>query len=532
MIYLIIKVILWLALAFALGLWLGWWLRRFKANAAQLEYEEQLLVLKDSKDSLATELDGKRQALLDAEATLGNKEQDLLNQTNELLRIQRLYSESGIKVAELEEETTQLSGELVLQQDQLTKLQTHLSEVAAEHEASVSNLLLERSTLADKLAMADQDLTATTARIGEFTTTQADLEARLRKAEAEVEQGSGKLQAKVTGLEQQHSKLQLLHQEQQANAKGLDKSNNQLETKVASLLAQLDQAQNSKARDAEQLAEQVASLQGQLTAASELAAQRERELDANNAAVSNNDEQVRRLTEDVRRWRSRIPDLQSELDEKEAQVRERDSRLATLDEQLSGRSQRLQASQQALLATRTNSTGPQQTQARIAQLSAQVSNLEGRVQTQQALLMGQQNSMTSQQKDARIAQLLAQLNRQKSEPAPVRAANPQQSQTAASTSAKAPTPISTTSATAQSSAAADERPASFYSSRPSQVDDLQRIKGIGPKLEGLLHELGVYQFAQVAKLTPSEVAWLDDRLNFKGRIERDEWIRQAQQFAS
>lgn len=531
MIYLIIKVILWLALAFALGIWLGWWLRRFKANAAQLEHEERLLVLKDSKDSLATELDSKRQALLDAEATLGNKEQDLLNQTNELLRIQRLYSQSGIKAAELEEETTQLSGELVLQQDQLTKLQAHANEVAVEHQASVSNLLLERSTLEDKLAIADQDLTATTSRIGEFTTNQNDLEARLLKAEAEVEQGSGKLQAKVTGLEQQHSKLQLQHQEQLANAKGLDKSNNQLETKVASLLAELDQAQNSKARDAVQIAEQVATLQGELSIASELAAQRERELDANNEAVNNNDDQVRRLTEDVRRWRSRIPDLQSELDEKEAQVRERNSRLATLEEQLSGRSQRLQVSQQALTASRANSTGPQQTQARIAQLSAQVSNLNGRVQTQQALLMGQQNSMTSQQKDARIAQLLAQLQKHKAAVTPAQASRPAQPQALTSTAAQvaAPAVISTPT---QSSTAADDRPASFYSSRPSQVDNLQRIKGIGPKLEGLLHELGVYQFAQVAKLTPSDVAWLDDRLNFKGRIERDEWIRQAQQFAN
>lgn len=509
MIYLVIKVVLWLAVAFALGIGLGWWLRRFKANAAQAEHDVQLLMLTDSKNSLATELDGKRHALLEAETTLGHKEQDLLNQTNEVLRVQRLYSESGIRVGELEEEATQLSGELVLQQDQLTKLEARKAELAVAHEAAVADLLIERSTLQDKLAITDQDLAATTSRIGLFTSTQKDLEERLAEATVESEQGVGNLQAKVAGLEQQRGKLQQQHQDQVTHALGLDKSNGQLETKVASLLAELKQAQSNNARGEEQATLQLATLKSDLGAATELATQRQRELDANNEAVSNNDDQVRRLTDDVRRWRSRIPDLQSELDEKEAQVRERDSRLATVEEQLSGRSQRLQLSQQALIATKTNSTGTQQAQARIAQLSAQVANLTGRVRSQQGLLISQQSSMTAQQKDARIAQLLAQLDKQ-----------------AAVNHNAAPTPVPAL-ASAQTS---DGRPASFYRSRPTEVDDLQRIKGIGPKLEGLLQGLGIYQFAQIAELTPSDVAWLDDHLNFKGRIERDEWIRQAQQF--
>jgi predicted flap endonuclease-1-like 5' DNA nuclease/predicted nucleic acid-binding Zn-ribbon protein len=487
-IYLIIKVVLWLALAFALGSWLGWWLRRFKANAAQAEHETKLLVLTDSKNSLAAELDGKRQTLLAAETTLGNKEQDLLNQTNEVLRVQRLYSQSGIRVAELEDETTQLSGELVLQQDQLTKLESRKSELAAEHEASVADLLVERSTLQDKLATTDQDLAAATSRLGAFTSTQKDLEERLAGAESESAQGVGKLQAKVAGLEQQRSKLQQQHQEQVTHTQGLDKSNNQLETKVASLLAELEQAQNNNARGEEQLTLQLANLTSDLGAATELATQRQRELDANNEAVSNNDDQVRRLTEDVRRWRSRIPDLQSELDEKEAQVRERDSRLATIEEQLSGRSQRLQLSQQALIATKTNSTGPQQAQ-------------------------------------ARIAQLLAQLDKRAAADHKVAPVAPLSDVTLADVS-----PVATSASTQANDGRSARRPASFYRTRPSAVDDLQRIKGIGPKLEGLLQGLGIYQFVQISKLTPTDVAWLDDHLNFKGRIERDEWIRQAQQF--
>lgn len=58
-------------------------------------------------------------------------------------------------------------------------------------------------------------------------------------------------------------------------------------------------------------------------------------------------------------------------------------------------------------------------------------------------------------------------------------------------------------------------------------DDLKQISGVGPVLEGKLNDLGVYHFWQIARWTPAEVAWVDGFLNFKGRIERDEWIRQA-----
>lgn len=61
-----------------------------------------------------------------------------------------------------------------------------------------------------------------------------------------------------------------------------------------------------------------------------------------------------------------------------------------------------------------------------------------------------------------------------------------------------------------------------------RADDLKRIKGVGPKLEGILHGLGIFHFRQIAKFTTADVAWVSKYLaEFKGRIERDDWIRQA-----
>ncbi len=62
-------------------------------------------------------------------------------------------------------------------------------------------------------------------------------------------------------------------------------------------------------------------------------------------------------------------------------------------------------------------------------------------------------------------------------------------------------------------------------------DDLKRIKGVGPKIEETLNELGVYHFAQIAGWNENNKAWVDDQLKFKGRIDREDWIAQAKLLA-
>ncbi|WP_299197657.1 50S ribosomal protein L21 [uncultured Tateyamaria sp.] len=60
-------------------------------------------------------------------------------------------------------------------------------------------------------------------------------------------------------------------------------------------------------------------------------------------------------------------------------------------------------------------------------------------------------------------------------------------------------------------------------------DDLKQLSGVGPALEKKLHEAGVTTFAQIAAWTPEDVADMDEKLSFKGRIEREGWIAQAQE---
>ena len=63
-------------------------------------------------------------------------------------------------------------------------------------------------------------------------------------------------------------------------------------------------------------------------------------------------------------------------------------------------------------------------------------------------------------------------------------------------------------------------------------DDLCMIKGIGPKFADALQGLGFTRFEQLAHLTPTEVARLDERLGtFAGRITRDRIVEQADYLA-
>lgn len=84
----------------------------------------------------------------------------------------------------------------------------------------------------------------------------------------------------------------------------------------------------------------------------------------------------------------------------------------------------------------------------------------------------------------------------------------------------------------EASADSESEPETLTAARGGQPDNLKLLKGVGPKLEGTLNELGFFHFDQIANWTEAQVAWVDSRLKFKGRIERDGWIEQAKILAA
>jgi large subunit ribosomal protein L21 len=73
--------------------------------------------------------------------------------------------------------------------------------------------------------------------------------------------------------------------------------------------------------------------------------------------------------------------------------------------------------------------------------------------------------------------------------------------------------------------------APLFTAPEGAPDDLKKISGVGPAIEKKLLALGVTKYAQIAAFTADEIAQVDEVLNFKGRIERDDWLTQAKTLA-
>ena len=64
-----------------------------------------------------------------------------------------------------------------------------------------------------------------------------------------------------------------------------------------------------------------------------------------------------------------------------------------------------------------------------------------------------------------------------------------------------------------------------------EADDLTLITGIGPRIQTILNDYGIWHFSQIADWSPENEAWIDRELNFAGRVSREGWIGQAKELA-
>jgi small subunit ribosomal protein S2 len=86
-------------------------------------------------------------------------------------------------------------------------------------------------------------------------------------------------------------------------------------------------------------------------------------------------------------------------------------------------------------------------------------------------------------------------------------------------------------AKAAASAAAAAAVEPLFETPAGAANDLKKITGIGPVLERKLTALGVTRYDQLANFSDNDIAKIDDALNLKGRIMRDDWIGQARTLA-
>jgi len=76
-----------------------------------------------------------------------------------------------------------------------------------------------------------------------------------------------------------------------------------------------------------------------------------------------------------------------------------------------------------------------------------------------------------------------------------------------------------------------EKPAKAKKAAKADGDDLSEISGVGPVIVGKLNDAGITTFAQIAAWTDADVEEIEEKLSFKGRVGREDWIAQAKVLA-
>lgn len=80
-------------------------------------------------------------------------------------------------------------------------------------------------------------------------------------------------------------------------------------------------------------------------------------------------------------------------------------------------------------------------------------------------------------------------------------------------------------------AARPQRPPTLPAPRNGAADDFTLIEDVSVLQQTTLYSIGVFHFDQIAAWTPEHVAWVDQYLRLRGRIDAEEWVVQARELA-
>lgn len=109
-----------------------------------------------------------------------------------------------------------------------------------------------------------------------------------------------------------------------------------------------------------------------------------------------------------------------------------------------------------------------------------------------------------------------------------RQTSPEQQLDGAAAAAKALSEKAAQMRAATTKAAPGARPPALDAPRDGAVDDLAKIKGVGPKSVEKLHALGVFHYDQIAGWSDDNVKWIEASIGAAGRVKRNRWVEQAQ----
>ncbi len=352
------------------------------------------------------------------------------------------------------------------------KHQKHWEGELSDRDGKITDLNDELSSEATRFADLDSSFSSykekSSAELGELEAERTGLKSKLDERESKLGSLKGDLSKNVAALG--------LLQTQFDDGKG---ETNQLRSKVKDL----DSSLGGKDQELAALKQQLADLE---------------------KGSADKENEINKLRDQIAGLENASKGHQKEVSDLKSQLSERESKLGGLESDLAKN-----VTAMGLLKTQSEG-GKNESE----ELKSQVAELKAQLAKQS-------------EASADLARLQDQLKAAQAEKEGVQSKLTQANLNLESEKNRQPKPAGAMSFFADSGAKKDEKLGFLYSSRPSKVDDLTKISGVGPVLQPKLNDFGVYQYKQVALWSQDNIDAFSEKLDFKGRVEREQWVNQA-----
>ncbi len=521
--YLLTQILLYLAIAAALGVVVGWFMRRCTCNRDIATMQDKLDQTQTELDQTRTKLNQTRTELEEKIATLETEKVQL--STDFDARYASLQAEHDTQGKELSLMTSRWQTNLAKAKE-LPKYQTWLKKVQGMYQQACNERDMYCDLTSQYISLhteANQKVSRLNNRITQFETTNKHLSGMIEKIQ--------RLNSKVTTSENVVNSLYGMISQVQGKWRNdrtdaihlreitpkLEEEKNHAQWRLAELEKKYtEQFQEQETAHQTRTKEQEAAHQTKINEMQK----RIDELKPLEGSLPGQDTKFNRFMDKIRlvgtsknsvlgRTYKQIDETKREASQKERvfvdTCEEKDAIINDLREQVRTAENRAQATSAAAIQEST----------------ARVSELEKELQTMNnSLSLLREHEHTIEAFKLKLASMPAPRTRKTVTAKPAKK-KVESKPTATKPAASKPA--------ATKPAEGLNAPAKGLKIAAAKVkDDLKLVKGIGPVMEKKLNEFGVYSFEQLGRLSKEDIQALADTLgSFPGRIERDKWVGQS-----
>ena len=446
------------------------------------------------------------------------------NSTND-----RLQKKLEIAVDYANQQSLQIE-QLQKELSEVTELKTYLGQATERNNLLDLKLKKGREVIEDLLEDSKNNAVLKK-QFEHVTKTNIALNTELEGSKQEI----SALQAEISKLQNTNKQLEIALAEEKQHVADRDKELNNQTLSYAALEAEFHSRGN-----------ELNVLQAEISQAKETLTQLE--IESKQLATTTSEQQQQLIKEKenasvlVNKIQTQEKQL-TELNKLPAKLKEREKQVISLDNTLTKERERIKLIEAELKNAQSLTSGLQekikQAEQRSSTLEKNISIRDDEIVLLRNKTSEQQNSISKleailKQRDNNVASLEQVLNKAKQQVAPLRSnfiaqENRIHALEVLLQDTKKVVAINNDNATTSSNNSTGNKNLKSYGLKKlTRVpDDLKLISGVGEALEKTLHNCGIFYFEQIANFSKQDIKDVNNMLNFKGRIDRDEWVKQA-----